>query len=109
MPFLRYLIRHVAVKKFNNEETELLCQEYTGVNNLGLGSYIRIVNIYIIDSYDKTVDDEGYLYCVSTSDDSYMELIDERDRLEDNGKICVLGGSYNNGGAVGVQYEYKGQ
>ena len=64
--------------------------------------------VYIIDSYDKVVDDEGYLYCVSTSDDSYDELIDERDRLEDDGKICDLGGSYNNGGAVGVQYEIKG-
>ena len=64
--------------------------------------------VYIIDSYDKVVDDEGYLYCVSTSDDSYDELIDERDRFEDSGKICVLGGNYNNGGAVGVQYEVKG-
>lgn len=63
--------------------------------------------LYIIDSYDKIVDHNGYLYCVSTSDDSFDELIDERDRLEDEGKICVLGGSYNNGGAVGVQYEYK--
>ena len=35
-----------------------------------------------------------------------MELIRERERLEDEGKICVLGGSYNNGGAVGIQYEY---
>lgn len=64
--------------------------------------------IYIIDSYDKVVDDEGYLYCVSTSDDSYRELIAERDKLEDEGKICVLRGSYNNGGSVGVQYELKG-
>ena len=63
--------------------------------------------LYIIDSHDKIVDHNGYLYCVSTSDDSFDELIDERDRLEDEGKICVLGGSYNNGGAVGVQYEYK--
>lgn len=63
----------------------------------------------IIDSYDKIADNDGYLYCVSTSDDSYMELIMERERLENMGKICVLGGSYNNGGAVGVQYEYKGE
>lgn len=35
MPFFRYLIEHVAVKKFNNEETELFCQDYTGMNNLG--------------------------------------------------------------------------
>ncbi len=64
--------------------------------------------LYIIDSYDKLIDHNGYLYCVSTSDDSFDALIDERDRLTDEGRICVLGGSYNNGGAVGVQYEYKG-
>lgn len=64
--------------------------------------------LYIIDSYDKMIDHSGYLYCVSTSDDSFDELIDERDRLEEEGRICVLGGSYNNGGAIGVQYEYKG-
>ena len=64
--------------------------------------------LYLIDSYDKAVNDEGYLYCVSTSDESYMDLIDTRDKLADAGKICVLGGSYNNGGGVGVQYEYKG-
>lgn len=64
--------------------------------------------LYTIDSYDKVVDDGGYLYCVSTSKESYMDLIKEREKLEHGGKICVLGGSYNNGGAVGVQYEYKG-
>ena len=64
--------------------------------------------LYIIDSYDKLIDHNGYLYCVSTSDDSFGALIDERDRLEEEGRICVLGGSYNNGGAIGVQYEYKG-
>lgn len=63
----------------------------------------------IIDSYEQIADNDGYLYCVSTSNDSYLELIEERERLENEGKICVLGGSYNNGGAVGVQYEYKGQ
>lgn len=64
--------------------------------------------LYIIDSYDKAVDDEGYLYCVSTSDDSFDALIDARDKLENEGRICVLRGSYNNGGALGVQYEFKG-
>lgn len=64
--------------------------------------------LYIIDSYDKVVDDEGYLYCVSTSEDSYTELYQLRNQLRSEGKICVVGGSYNNGGAVGVQYEYRG-
>lgn len=64
--------------------------------------------ISIIDSYENVADNTDYLYCVSASADSFDELIDERDRLEDAGKICILGGSYNNGGAVGVQYEYEG-
>lgn len=71
--------------------------------------YKNCIYLYIIDGYDKLADGQGYLYCVSTSDNSFHELIAERDRLEDEGKICVLGGSYNNGGAVGVQYEYKRQ
>ena len=59
--------------------------------------------LYIIDSYDKIVDHNGYLYCVSTSNDSFDQLIDQREKLRAEGKLCVLGGSYNNGGAVGVQ------
>ena len=63
--------------------------------------------IYIIDSYEKLIEHSGYLYCVSTSNESYTELYRERNKLRDEGKICVVGGSYNNGGAIGVQYEYK--
>lgn len=63
----------------------------------------------ILDSLDKIADNDGYLYCVSTSEDSLNELIDERDRLQEQGKICCIGGSYNNGGAIGVQYEYTGE
>lgn len=64
--------------------------------------------LYIIDNYDKIIDNEGYLYCVSTSNDSFDELFDVQDKLLKEGKCCVISGSYNNGGAVGVQYEYKG-
>ena len=56
----------------------------------------------IIDSYDRVADNNGYLYCVSTE-----ELVKESDRLAKVGKCCVIGGSYNDGGAVGVQYEVK--
>lgn len=62
----------------------------------------------IIDSFDKIADNDGYLYCISTSEDSLKLLIKERDRLQEEGKCCIIGGSYNNGGAIGVQYEYKG-
>lgn len=59
----------------------------------------KIYSLFLtdIDSCDKIADNDGYLYCVNTSDESYMELIEVRERLEDEGKICVFGGSYNNG------------
>lgn len=63
--------------------------------------------LYTIDNYDKIIDNEGYLYCVSTSNDSFEELFDVQDKLSKEGKCCVISGSYNNGGAVGVQYECK--
>lgn len=46
----------------------------------------------IIDSYDKIADNDGYLYCVSTSDESFDELIDEKGQVGGGRKICVLGG-----------------
>lgn len=64
--------------------------------------------LYIIDDSDKLIDDEGYLYCVSTSNDSFDELHALQEKLLSEGKFCVISGSYNNGGAIGVQYEYKG-
>lgn len=60
-----------------------------------------------IDSWDKIADNDGYLYCVSTSEDSFDELVKVSGRLRQEGKCCVIGGSYNNGGAIGVQYEYE--
>lgn len=63
--------------------------------------------LYIIDGYERLKDHNGYLYCVSTSEESYTDLYRMRNKLRDKGKICVVSGSYNNGGAVGVQYEYK--
>ena len=62
----------------------------------------------VIDSWDRIGENNGYLYCVSTSEDSLNQLLYERSRLQKEGKCCVVGGSYNNGGAVGIQYEYKG-
>jgi len=52
------------------------------------GQSTRTANIYIIDGYDKPVDDEGYLYCVSTSEASCKELYAERNKLRDERKIA---------------------
>lgn len=70
------------------------------------GYYKNCKYLYIIDSYEKMTDNKGYLYCISTSEESYKQLYQIRDRLRKEGKICVVGGSYNNGGALGVQYEF---
>ncbi len=68
---------------------------------------IKTANIYIIESYNKLTDHSGYLYCVSMSNESYGELYEMRDRLRDEGKLCVVGGSYNNGGTIGTVYDWK--
>lgn len=34
-----------------------------------------------IDSYDKLADNNGYLYCISTSEDSYDQLYEIRNSL----------------------------
>ncbi|MDE7266795.1 MAG: hypothetical protein K2N89_04955 [Lachnospiraceae bacterium] len=61
--------------------------------------------LYIVDSLDELIEHEGYLYCVSDSNDSFSELVDEECKLREQGILCVHAGSYNNGGGIGVQYE----
>lgn len=57
--------------------------------------------ISIVDSYDRIADNNGYLYCISTSHESFTQLISESNKLREQGKCCVIGGSYNDGGAIG--------
>lgn len=37
--------------------------------------------LYIVDSYDKMADEDVYSYCISISNELYMNLIRERERL----------------------------
>lgn len=71
------------------------------------GLYRDCKYLCIVDSYQNVADNNGYLYCVSTSEESFDQLISERERLRREGKCCFIGGSYNNGGGIGVQYELK--
>ena len=84
--------------KILNEKTKTSCYEMSN-------RYPNCHYIYTIDSLDSLGEHTGYLYCVSNSDDSFLELVDEESRLRDLGMLCVHAGSYNNGGGVGVQYE----
>lgn len=42
-----------------------------------------------------------------SSNDSFQEMIQEETRLREQGKLCVLAGSYNDGGGIGVPYEVR--
>ena len=60
---------------------------------------------YLLINFGDIQDPVGNLYCVSTSDDSFRDFCEVADDFTDRGIPCMLSGSYNNGGAFGVQYE----
>ena len=60
---------------------------------------------YILLNYGDIQNPRGNLYCVSTSSDSYRQICEAADEFSSRGIPCMLAGSYNNGGAFGVQYE----
>lgn len=62
---------------------------------------------YILLNFGDIQNPLGNLYCISTSEDSYREICELADDFSDKGVPCMLSGSYNNGGAFGVQYEIK--
>ena len=84
--------------KILNEKVKTSCDDMAD-------RYPNCRYLYIIDSLDKLIEHEGYLYCVSNSNDSFSELVDEECKLRDKGILCVHAGSYNDGGGIGVQYE----
>ena len=60
---------------------------------------------YILLNFDDIQNPSGNLYCVSTSSDSFRQICEAADDFSNRGIPCMLAGSYNNGGAFGVQYE----
>ena len=62
---------------------------------------------YILLNFGDIQDPVGNLYCVSTSIDSYRNICETADDFSRRGVPCMLSGSYNNGGAFGVQYEIE--
>ncbi len=60
---------------------------------------------YILINYGDIQNPKGFLYCVSQSNDSFDEICQTAYEITKSGKQCILLGSYDNGGAVGVQYE----
>ena len=62
--------------------------------------------IIVLNDFDNLQDPEGYLYCVSTSQDSFHDICVIAHRLAKDRVPCILMGSYDNWGDFGVQYEY---
>ncbi len=62
---------------------------------------------YIITNFTDIQNMDGYLYCISADNDSFYDICVVQENLEKKGIPSYLLGSYNNGGAFGVQYEVK--
>lgn len=62
---------------------------------------------YILLNFDDIENPVGNLYSVSESKESYRQICEDADDFANRGITCILAGSYNNGGAFGVQYEIE--
>ena len=60
--------------------------------------------IFIIDQETDMQDIKGHIVYVSQSIDTYDELIRQFNEHKMNSERAMVIGSYENGGAVGVQY-----
>ena len=63
--------------------------------------------IFIVEDMSDMSNIKGIVFMVSDSDESYDELCEEEEKLLRDGKQTMIVGSYENGGAVGVQYEIR--
>lgn len=65
---------------------------------------IQIVNIFTLLIVWSSLEN---MKDTCSSNDSFQEMIQEETRLREQGKLCVLAGSYNDGGGIGVPYEVR--
>ena len=67
--------------------------------------YPRSKVLFVITDMSNMSDIKGYIFMVSRGSSTYDALCDEGEKLQNNGLQTIILGSYENGGAVGVQYE----
>ena len=60
--------------------------------------------IFVITDMTDMSDIQGKVFMVSDSDDSFDDLCMEDRKLRDQGMQTIIAGSYENGGAIDVQY-----
>ena len=61
--------------------------------------------LFVVSDMSNMSDIKGYISCVSDGSDSYSDLIEEYNNTKNEEKQAIIIGSYENGGAIGVQYE----
>lgn len=62
-----------------------------------------LINIDITHLQDL----DGNLYCISDSKSSFNEICSLSKKFSKDGICNIIMGDYEDGGALGVQYEYK--
>ena len=67
-------------------------------------SYPKSKIIFVITDMSDMSDIKGRVVMVSDSDDSFDDLCIEDRELRNRGMQTIIAGSYENGGAIGVQY-----
>ena len=60
--------------------------------------------IFVVSDMSDMSDLKGSVFMVSDDDESFDELCIEDRKLRDQGFLTIIAGSYENGGAIGVQY-----
>ena len=69
--------------------------------------YPRTKKIFVITDMSNMSDIKGYIFAVSMNNSSFNELLEVDKKIQKDGYQTILIGSYENGGAIGVQYEFS--
>ena len=73
--------------------------------NAARSKYPRSKVLFIVTDMSNMSDIKGYVFMVSRGSSTFEDLCDEDDKLQEEGFQTIILGSYENGGAIGVQYE----
>ena len=60
--------------------------------------------LFVVNDMSDMSNIQGYISYISDDEGSYNELIQELHKVKRNNKQAMIIGSYENGGAIGVQY-----
>ena len=73
--------------------------------NAARSKYRRCKVLFIITDMSDMSDIQGYVFMVSRGNSTFKDLRNENAKLKHDGFQTIILGSYENGGAIGVQYE----